>query len=53
MSDEFKEKFNAFILAFEKSNLNTEYLLGQSANQTRTAYGEFLQCERYQVNDNE
>ncbi|KAG0641276.1 hypothetical protein HOY80DRAFT_902576 [Tuber brumale] len=47
-TDEFYQKFAAFILAFQKSNLNTDYLIGESANATRAAYGALLKCQRYQ-----
>jgi len=48
---EFYEKFAAFILAFQKNNLNTEYLLDQSekAKRTRMAYIALDSCKnKYQ-----
>ncbi|PWW72856.1 hypothetical protein C7212DRAFT_347669 [Tuber magnatum] len=46
-TNEFYQKFAAFILAFQKSNLNTDYLIDDAANATRAAYGALLKCSRY------
>ncbi|CUS06960.1 unnamed protein product [Tuber aestivum] len=46
-TDEFYQKFADFILAFQKSNLNTDFLIGESANPTRAAYGALLKCQKY------
>jgi len=50
-TDEFYEKFAEFILALQKSNLNTNCLIGESANPTRTAYWALLKCQRYKNNE--
>ncbi|PWW72858.1 hypothetical protein C7212DRAFT_347670 [Tuber magnatum] len=46
-TNEFYQKFAAFILAFQKSNLNMAYLIDKAANATRAAYGALLNCPRY------
>ncbi|KAG0124342.1 hypothetical protein HOY82DRAFT_673545 [Tuber indicum] len=50
-TDEFYQKFAAFILAFQRSGLNTDYLIGESANTTRAAYGAVLNCQRYKEDE--
>ncbi|PUU79573.1 hypothetical protein B9Z19DRAFT_1064135 [Tuber borchii] len=46
-SEEFYQRFAAFILAFQVSSQDTDYLLGNSVNTTRTAYEAVLDCQKY------